>query len=223
MVGRFEVVSDNSKEVGRVDRRGELWSLGLFVGLGLAMGATAKWLGAFTRWDSWVSDVLGVLGNLGSGFGVWIFVGVLIVMMAGSAKWAAAKVPAFLFAMLLAYYVVSVVMVDYLVWRIVLGWGFFAVMSGVGAYLLWNSMRGERRVDWVVTALPIGMVLAHMVPAYRMWRSEFLLQVVFVVILLLVMKRKKEERLRLLAWSVGVGILLVPVYGLVFEWLLGLL
>ncbi|WP_315115636.1 hypothetical protein [uncultured Clostridium sp.] len=209
----------SSKE--NINNKQEIITLITFIFIGLIMGVVAKWCDTFAQWGNWLSTLLVHIGFLGSGFGIWIFLGAYISVKSKTPLWACIKVPLFFLSMLLSYYLYSIIIVDYFSKKIIYGWCFFSLLTTIFAYCYWYA-KGDKLINNIICAIPIGMIIAHTIPTYRGYSATYILEIIFAIILLFIVKKDKSNRIKALGLSLVFAILfsIIPIYELIFGYLL---
>jgi hypothetical protein len=148
-----------------------------------------------------ISTVTG-LGDLGTYFGLWVLLATLIAVWSPSRHSAALRVGIFMFAMVVAYYLVTWRLFGGFPVRYFVTWAAVALLlSPLFAALAWPS----RRQGWgpaLSAALPMGLLLAEAF-SFRWVLPRYLSQVLFdlaaAAMLFVVLPRSGTQRLRVLA------------------------
>ena len=187
--------------IGREFAYGSLW-----VAIGLLSGFLAKFVDAASH-----SGLLGWLlrfaSDLTGGFGLWILLAVLIAIYS-QRPWSAAIITSLFFiAMLLTYYLYTVVVLHFLFGNIVRGWMQFALLSSIAGFATWYA-KHDGWVGMVLAALPVGFLLAHALPAYSPYKLVYLLDLLFAASLLFILKGEDRGRLVTALIAVVVAVLL---------------
>lgn len=117
--------------------------------------------GLFAKYADTVPDnIIPGLSDIGTYFGLWIFVITIIAAWSRSPKTAAIHSLAFLLSMLTTYYVYSAVLFGSIAIMYFIKWSLIALLSQAVAFILWYS-RGKGIIAAICAALPIGLILVE--------------------------------------------------------------
>jgi hypothetical protein len=140
--------------------------------------------------------------DIGTYFGLWITL--VTVIAAWSHSWIAAVVRAvtFLVAMVVSYYVSTLLLFGFFPMRLILAWAALTfILAPPFAALTWHS-RGAGWISALATALPVGLLLYEafsfrwVLPLHA---AQFVFDILSAMVLLLILPRDSAQRLRVLA------------------------
>ena len=210
---------------GDVDKKQQIIYFVSCVVAGLLMGIYAKFAGVISQGDG-LENFIWLTGNLLSSFVPWIFLGVIISIYSKKSTLAAINLFAFCCAMLLSYYAYSVIIVDYLAPKVVVGWSVVALLCAPIGFLVWYARNDVRKrhgrvktFGLLISAAPIAFLVATLVPTYRIYRVEgMFVGIPAAIALVFLLQKGKKERLIVSAISLIVGILfgVIPTIEFVF-------
>ena len=161
--------------------------------LGVFFGAIAKHF-----------DSISIIGDITTRIGIWVLIATLLAAWSSkSPEAAAANVFGFFAGMLATYYAYSTLLFGFLPRYYFYAWGTFALLSPIGAYVVWYS-RGEGWVAAICAALPIGLLLAQGYPFYYTYSVLHGFDLLAAIILVAVLPVTNAQRLRLLPVSIAV-------------------
>jgi hypothetical protein len=116
--------------------------------LGTILGFLAKYVDG--------SDI----GHIGTALGFWILIATIVVSWSRSPKAAALHAFIFFAAMLIVYYIYSMVLFGFFPKYYFIAWGSIALLSPIGGYVVWFS----RGIGWLAAlcaAFPISLLLVE--------------------------------------------------------------
>lgn len=123
--------------------------------LGIVIGLLAKLLdSAIFSSILWIS----ILGNVCSQLGLWVFIATLLAVYSYTAKLASIRVFVFFIAMLLSYYIYTILLLHFFPINQIIFWSIIALTSPIFAYIIWFS-RGTSLMSVLLTASPISIIL----------------------------------------------------------------
>lgn len=154
-------------------------------------------LGALLGFLAKYFDNVPYVGAIGTSLGVWILVATLLAAWSRSPKAAALHVFNFFAAMLTVYYLYSMILFGFFPKYYFLAWGGIALLSPLGAYIVWYARRG----GWIsafCASLPIGLLL---VEGYQFFYTGSIPQgfdVLAAIVLTVILGNTGGQRLRIL-------------------------
>jgi len=132
------------------NRKNGIFTFGVMA-LGMAFGILSK-LGDVAVQGNVLGDTLRAFGYISSGFFIWVVICTGICVLSKTRLWTAINIATFLIAMLLAYYLYSYFVVDYLALRIVKFWVILLIPSAVLGCMIWDIQTNKIVKHIVFTA-----------------------------------------------------------------------
>ena len=129
--------------------------------LGIIFGVLAK-AGDVAIQGSFFGNILSSFGMVSSRLFIWAVICTAIAILSPNKIWSAVNVFLFLVTMLLAYYLYSHFIVEYLVWRVVKFWLIMLIPSMISAFIVWH-IKTIRILKYVVIVLGTAIMIFDMV------------------------------------------------------------
>lgn len=189
---------------------------GVFL-LGLALGLLAKWLDTIPHDGSLKSLLLAQTGQFLSRLGAWAFLALLIAVFSAGPLRASLNVLGFFAGMLLGYYWYTTVLFGFFPQRYAWAWIFIAAVASALAWLVWYA-RGVGWLPILVAALIIGFFMAQAF-SFGMWYVD--LREFPELFLLFAAGAVLYREPKPFLYAVLGGVLLAPVWSVLFPYLLG--
>lgn len=145
------------------------------------------------------------IGLIGSGLGIWIFITTLIAVASRSPKAAALHAFSFLSAMLIVYYIYSMVLFGFFPRSYFWAWGGIAMLSPIGGYYVWYA----RGVGWMaaaIAALPISLLVAEGYSFFYTYSLTAGIDLLAALILFIYLPLRKKQHLLVLPIVIGLSI-----------------
>ncbi len=179
--------------------------LSLFVVLsGLVLGLVAK-----------ATDSVSVIGEIGTGLGIWVFIVTLIAAFSFTPITAMLNALLFFLSLLFSYYLYGKIVLGFFPKAYFTGWLIVSLLSPIGAFLVWLS-RGKGRIAKICASLPVAVLFALGYPAYYTFQITQLLDLIFAVILIISLQRAMRDRLAVLAISCVFSMIIAQFYLLAY-------
>jgi len=138
-----------------------------------------------------------VAGLIGTYFGFWIAVTTIITVRSRSPKAAALHSFVFLFAMLLAYYIYSMVLFGFFPMYYFIAWGSIALLSPIGGYVVWYAKGNGWRAAFCA-ALPISLLLVEGYSFFYTLSIPRGFDIILAGLLFIILPANHFQRLRML-------------------------
>jgi len=174
-----------SRSTTRLSVQRKLLDAVLVVFLGALLGYLAKFF-----------DGTPVVGQIGTNLGVWILIGTLLAALARSPRAAAVHVLLFFAAMLIVYYIYTLVLFGFFPMYYFKGWGTIALISPLGAYLVWYA-RGEGWLAALCAAAPISLILAEGIRFFTNTSAAYAFDLLAALLLLFVLGSTWRQRVKI--------------------------
>jgi len=163
----------------------KMWKI-LFV---LVLGALLGFLAKYTDGT--------MIGLIGTNLGFWIFVTTIVAAWSRTPVAAALHAFVFLAAMLIVYYVYSMLLFGFFPRYYFYAWGSIALLSPIGGYLVWFA-RGTGWAAAICAALPISFLLVEGYSFVYTFSFPQGFALLAAVILYLCLPANGSQRLRML-------------------------
>lgn len=131
----------------------------IYMILGIAVGAIAKFLDTVPVDGSRLNDFLSYAANMMTRLGIWVFFVIIIAVFSKTALKAAVHTFLFFAGMLISYYVYSAQLFGFFPTGYFLYWGAAALATPVLAVISWFG-RHDLRLAHFLPALPLGLLLS---------------------------------------------------------------
>ncbi|MEZ0119383.1 UNVERIFIED_ORG: hypothetical protein ABRZ91_003340 [Heyndrickxia coagulans] len=154
--------------------------------LGLSLGFLAKYL-----------DNVPIIGEMGTNFGVWIFIVTLISCYSQSPLFAWGNIFVFFLSMLLAYYAYTYYVLHFLPIQYIKLWAMLAVLSSFLAPIIWFG-KGSKWTSAIISSLPISLLIIEGMPFFYTKAYFRLFDLIFAAILYFCLANPFKQKLRLL-------------------------
>lgn len=138
-----------------------------------------------------------VVGLIGTHLGFWILVTIILVAWSRSPEAAALHAFVFLVAMLIVYYVYSMVLFGFFPKYYFIAWGSIALLSPIGGYAVWFA-RGNGWIAALCAAFPISLLLVEGYSFFYTLSVPRGFDIFSAVLLFIILPRNGFQRLRIL-------------------------
>ncbi|NMH68241.1 hypothetical protein HF072_05550 [Bacillus sp. RO3] len=154
-----------------------------------------------------------VVGWIGTQLGVWVLIATFIVMASRTPLRAALHTLVFFLAMLMAYYIYSMILFGFFPTHYFLLWTAVALVSPFGAYMVWFA-RGKGWSAAFFAALPISVLVFEGQSFFYTFSIVSGFDIAAAILLFVLLPKDHLQRVRLL--PVLVGLLVVFKYSNIF-------
>ncbi|MBM7702906.1 DUF6518 family protein [Metabacillus iocasae] len=190
MRARLDAIRKKSQDERTVQRK--LTYLVLLVLVGATFGFVSKYVDGSS------------LGLIGSDISFWVVVTTIIAAWSRSPRAAALHACLFLSAMLIVYYLYSMILFGFFPTSYFIGWGSIALLSPIAGYIIWFS-RGEGWLAACIAAAPISVLIVNgssffyvlSLEVSSLWTTQGF-SLLSAVILFLFLPNHSKQRLRII-------------------------
>jgi len=168
-----------------------------------ALAIFSFFLGALFGFLAKYFDNLPYIGAIGTSLGAWIMIATLLAAWSRSPKAAALHVFLFFVALLVVYYLYSMVLFGFFPKYYFFAWGEIALLSPLGASIVWYA-RGNGWIAAFCASLPIGLLL---VEGHSFFYTRSIPQgfdVLAAIVLTVILGNTGSQRIRMLLTAVVV-------------------
>ena len=169
-------------------RKNYVLAFGLAV-FGIVFGILSK-LGDVAIQGNVLGDILYAFGSVTSGFFIWVVVCTGISFLSKTRVLSVINILVFLIAMLLAYYMYSYFVVNYLVLKVVKFWIIMLIPSAVLGCIIWN-IKTNRILKYIVLTTGTFIMIFDMIVRGLFPIAMIIYAVLYVVFFMLTMSKSK--------------------------------
>ncbi|MEH7352953.1 DUF6518 family protein [Neobacillus drentensis] len=166
-------------------------------------------LGALLGFLAKYTDGL-VVGLIGTYLGFWITVTTIIAVRSRSPKAAALHAFVFLIAMLLVYYIYSMLLFGFFPKYYFIAWGSIALISPIGGYAVWYA-KGNGWIAALCAAFPISLLLVEGYSFFYTLSIPRGFDIILAVLLFIILPANYFQRLRMLPIVTGLFFLIEQI------------
>ncbi|WHY77927.1 DUF6518 family protein [Neobacillus sp. WH10] len=166
-------------------------------------------LGALLGFLAKYTDGL-VVGLIGTYLGFWITVTTIIAVRSRSPKAAALHAFVFLIAMLLVYYIYSMVLFGFFPKYYFIAWGSIALISPIGGYAVWYA-KGNGWIAALCAAFPISLLLVEGFSFFYTLSIPRGFDIILAILLFIILPANHFQRLRMLPIVTGLFFLIEQI------------
>ena len=150
-------------------------------------------LGLLTRHTAYTP----IIGEITSHAGIWILLATVIATHSSTPKTAVIHVFSIFTAMLVSYYLYSLLMIHFLSIEFFLNWAIFTGTVSIGAYATWYS-RGNGWIASFASAIPISVLVFAGLDFFQTQSIFYSFQLLAAIFLFTILPQSEFDRLRTL-------------------------
>lgn len=166
--------------------RGKYLYLCFIIVLGLLLGRLAK-----------TFDNTLVIGDIGTNFGIWIFIATLISVYSSGPVRASINTLAFFLSMLLTYYMTTYFVFHFLPTSYIEIWIVAAFISAFIAMIIWYG-KGKGWLSAIISSVPIACLLIEAYPFLYTDKIALFPDFIFALILFIILANTSRQKVMLI-------------------------